>query len=89
MFNDCSSLSELDLSNWNTINVSNMSYMFNDCSSLSELDLSNFDTSNVNDMSSMFYGCNNLYHIKCKQAFKDWCETNQDTLKINFYNIWW
>jgi hypothetical protein len=41
-------------------------------------------------MLDMFEGCSSsLYYIKCKQAFKDWCETNQDTLKIIFYNIDW
>ena len=37
MFCGCSSLKELNLNNFNTINVTNMSYMFGDC--LDELKL--------------------------------------------------
>ena len=32
MFNGCSSLKELNLSNFNTNNVTNMEYMFSGCS---------------------------------------------------------
>ena len=58
MFSKCSSLTSLDLSNFNTDNVNNMSYMFNNCSSLATLNLSNFNTNNVKDMSEMFSGLN-------------------------------
>ena len=57
MFYRCSSLKELNLNNFNTDNVTNMSYMFFNCSSLKELDLNNFNTNNVTSMSGMFYGC--------------------------------
>ena len=60
MFYNCTSLQQLDLSNFNTENVKNMSVMFCDCSSLTELDLSNFNTENVKDMSGMFYDCSSL-----------------------------
>ncbi len=50
MFNGCSSLKELNLSNFNTNNVTNMASMFDGCSSLEELNLSNFNTNNVTDM---------------------------------------
>ena len=73
MFSNCSSLTSLDLSNFDTSKVTNMMGMFSMCSSLTSLDLSNFDTSKVTDMSNMFIGCHKLTHIKCKQAFKDWC----------------
>ena len=46
MFNQCSSLTSLNLSNFNTNNVQDMSYMFQLCSSLTSLNLSNFNTSN-------------------------------------------
>ena len=51
MFSGCSSLKELNLSNFNTNNVINMSCMFWECISLKELNLSNFNTNNVKDMS--------------------------------------
>ena len=46
---------ELDLSGFNTSNVTNMSQMFARMSNLTTLDLSNFDTSQVTDMSGMFF----------------------------------
>ena len=60
MFNDCSSLTSLDLSNFNTVNVKDMSLMFSGCSSLTSLNLSNFDTSNVTGIWGMFGGCSSL-----------------------------
>ena len=54
MFAGCSSLTSLNLSNFNTNNVNNMSFMFAGCSSLTSLNLSNFNTNNVNNMSNMF-----------------------------------
>ena len=50
MFSGCNSLSSLDLSNFNTQNVTDMSYMFCGCNSLSSIDLSNFNTQNVINM---------------------------------------
>ena len=44
MFYECSSLTNIDLSNSNTQNVTNMSCMFSGCSSLTNIDLSNFNT---------------------------------------------
>ena len=60
MFYNCSNLTSLDLSNFNTSKVDSMSSMFYGCRSLTSLDLSNFNTSNVTDMSSMFYYCRSL-----------------------------
>ena len=82
MFRYCSSLGSLDLSSFNTSNCTNFYGMFNNCSSLGSLDLSNFDTSKCTDFGYMFNNCNKLTHIKCKQAFKDWCITNQDSIKL-------
>ena len=58
MFSYCSSLTSLNLSNFNTNYVTNMSYMFYYCSSLTSLNLSNFNTKYVTDMSSIFRNVN-------------------------------
>ena len=60
MFYSCSSLTSLNLSNFNTSHVKTMSYMFYRCLSLTSLNLSNFDTLKVEDMNNMFYGCSSL-----------------------------
>ena len=60
MFYNCSSLTSLDLSNFDTSNVTNFSSMFFNCSSLTSLDLSHFNTSKASIMDSMFSGCSSL-----------------------------
>ena len=60
MFFGCEGLTILDLSNFDTRNVTNMEYMFSWCGSLTTLDLSSFDTRNVTSMIGMFYRCGNL-----------------------------
>ena len=60
MFFGCSSLTSLDVSNFDTSNVTSMFEMFYHCSGLTSLDVSNFDTSNVTSMRYMFSGCNDL-----------------------------
>ena len=47
MFSACKSLTSINLSNFNTQNVTNMSYMFSECKSLTSINLSNFNTQNV------------------------------------------
>ena len=51
---------DIDLSNFDTSNVTDMSAMFYGMSNLTSLNLSNFDTSRVTDMSSMFTFMYNL-----------------------------
>ena len=60
MFYYCSSLTFLDVSNFNTSNVTNMECMFASCKALTSLDLSNFNTSNVTNMKYMFDDCSAL-----------------------------
>ena len=51
MFEGCKSLIELEISNFDTTNVTLMHNMFKDCSSLQKINLTNFNTINVIDMS--------------------------------------
>ena len=63
MFFECSDIIEIDLSNFDTSQVTDMSCMFDGCVSLTSLNLSNFDTSRVIDMASMFRFCTSLAEI--------------------------
>ena len=54
MFAGCYFLKFLDILNFNTNNVKNMSYMLYECTSLEEIIISNFNTKNVDDMSYLF-----------------------------------
>lgn len=60
LFLQCSNLTSLDLSGFDTSKVTKMYGMFRECHSLTDLDLSNFDTSNVWTMDSMFEDCDSL-----------------------------
>ena len=60
MFNNCTSLTELDLSGSNSENVKDMSEMFNGCRALSKLVLTDFKTEQVTTMESMFCNCSKL-----------------------------
>lgn len=54
LFRQCSSLQEIDMSYFDTSNVTKMGYMFADCDMLDTLNLSAFNTTSVINMSSMF-----------------------------------
>ena len=60
MFEVCSDITEIDLSNFDTSNVQNMNEMFRDCISLTSFNFSNFITSKVLNMGSVFYNCSSL-----------------------------
>ena len=60
MFLKCMNIIELDLSHFNTNNVTNMSGMLEKCVSLKNINLTNFQTKNARDMSFMFYECESL-----------------------------
>ena len=63
MFDGCSKLTSLDVSNFNTANVTDMSHMFSECFRLTSLDLSSFNTSNVTSMVGMFQNSDVLTSI--------------------------
>jgi len=63
MFYGCSSLTNINLSNFDTNNVTDMRSMFGKCSSLTNINLSNFDTKNVTNMCYMFGKCSSLTNI--------------------------
>ena len=83
MFNYCKVLTSLDVSNFDTSNVTDMSWMFYDCIALTSIDVSNFDTSNVTDMSSMFSYCRSLTTIYVSNL---WSINNVTVSKDMFYN---
>ena len=93
MFLGCSSLTWLDLSNFNTSNVTDMSYMFYWCSWINELNLSNFNTSNVTNMASMFYNTPNLKTIYASNKFVttalSWDTSSKDMFSWTISVIWW
>ena len=63
MFQDANSLVALDVSNWDTSNVTLMYNMFHGASSLTNLDLLGWDVSNVLRMDNMFAGVSSMTHL--------------------------
>ena len=73
MFSGCEALTSLDVSKFNTQNVTNMAWMFSGCEALTSLDVSKFNTQNVIYMSGMFQSCKAL--------------TSLDVSKFNTKNV--
>ena len=63
MFHSCYSLSSIDVSSWNTSNVTSMEAMFTYCVSLTYFDANNWNTSNVTTMTNMFSSCISLISL--------------------------
>jgi len=60
LFSDCEFLTKIDLSDFDTSKVTNMSCMFYKCYSLESIDLYGFNTDIVTSLSCMFFSCYSL-----------------------------
>ena len=63
MFFFCKKIKSIDLSSFDTKNVTNMYSMFYECCNLENINLSSINTKNVINMSYMFNHCHNLKSI--------------------------
>ena len=63
LFDGCSDIIFIDLSDFDSSQVITTFSMFRGCSSLISLNLSNFDTSKVYQMGNMFEGCSSLISL--------------------------
>ncbi len=63
MFSQCTNLTSIDLSGFDTGTVTNMWAMFSNCHSLKNLDVSGFHTENVTNMCAMFGSCRSLENL--------------------------
>ena len=81
MFFECRRLTFIS-SNWNTHNVTNMSYMFSSCLSLKYLyDIMNWNTSNVTNMKGMFELCISLASLP---DISNWDTSNVQDMSFMF-----
>ena len=60
MFYNCKDIVEIDMTKFDTSQVTDMSEMFSLCSSLKSINVSNLITTNVQTMENMFYKCTDL-----------------------------
>ncbi len=63
IFKNCVNLKSLDLSEFDTSRITNMSELFSGCRSLTDLNLNDFKTGNVTNMEEMFFGCRSLTNL--------------------------
>lgn len=64
MFNKCENLKNLDLSNFNILDNTNLIHMFNGCSNLEKLDLSSLKIGNNNKINNIFDEMTKIKEIK-------------------------
>ena len=75
MFNNCQSITSLNLSGFDVSKVTNMNNMFKNCNKLTTLDISNFNMDKVTTYTDMFYNCTSLHQsgltmTNCNEATK-------------------
>ena len=66
MFGNCTKITKIDFSKFNTKNITSMKYMFYKCNNIQKLELSNFVTKNVTDMKYAFAYCEKLATLNFK-----------------------
>ena len=82
LFYGCESLTDLDLSSFDTSNVTVMSYMFAGCKKLTSLNISNWNTSNATLMFHMFESCESLTDLD----LSNFNTSNVTDMGYMFYN---
>ena len=86
MFCGCTSLSSIDLSGFNTVNVTDMSYMFMR-TGFTSLDLSSFSTYKVTQTDNMFRGCFGLTTIYVGSDWNTGAITSGADMFLNCSNL--
>ena len=101
---DCSymflnaSIITIDLSKFDTSEVTSMEYMFKNCKNLTNFNLNNNNLSNLKTMEGIFYNCNNLISItfenidfneltSLNEIFTDTNITYIDFINLNFNKL--
>ena len=83
LFSNCSNLTSVNFSGFNTSKVTNMTGMFYANFALKNLDLSSFDTSNVVYMNDMFSGMRELVNLNMSSF-----DTSRVEIMVNmFYDV--
>lgn len=81
MFQCCPNLVTVDVSSWDTSNVTDMQSMFHTCTSLTHIDVSNWDVSSVENMSFVFNNCASLSALNVSK----WKMNSATTMQQMFY----
>lgn len=80
MFQNCNSLTSLDLSEFSTDEATNLESLFVGCTTLKTLDISNFNTEKATNLGHMFSNCTNLETIIFPTTFTSGEDANMSYL---------
>lgn len=87
LFNNCTSLTSIDASDWNTKAISKLEKTFNNCIKLSEIKgLENIDTSNVTSIAGAFQSLNRSGSSYVSLNLENWDTSNVTFARNLFYN---
>ena len=76
-------ITTIDLSNWNTSNVTAMNGMFQGCSSLQSIKLSStFSCQKITNIGAIFNSCTNLTTITGRRLQKSWTRLHKHNCKL-------
>ena len=81
MFTDCTDILEVDLSEFDSSEVTQINNMFRGCTSLISVNFDNFDTSQVSYMGAFFYQCSSLTSVN----LSNFNISKVKTLRFSFY----
>lgn len=79
----CSGITDIDLSKWDTSNISNQSNLFYNCTKLKQIDLHTWNTQNVYNVSWMFSGTPKLTNLK---GVENWNVENVKYIEYWFHD---
>ena len=82
MFRSCSDIDEIDLSNFDNSQVTNMAFMFYSCQYLTSINFNNIVTSKVKHMNNMFIHCSRLASLDLSKFNTQ----NVESIRHMFYN---
>lgn len=77
----CTDLTHIDVSSWDTSNVTDFSNVFFWCKSLQSIDISNWDVSKAKYMQQMFYRCESLQQLD----LSSWNVSNVTSVREMFH----
>ena len=86
MFDNCLSLTSLELNSINTNNVKNMSYMFSNCSLIKKLNITSYNIREAKDLSYMFNNCYSLEELNINQTIFEPKNLSNISITDMFYN---
>ena len=94
MFRDCTSITEIDLSNFDDSELIHMHYMFLDCHSLKKIEMSNIKANKVNDAGFLFGNCYQIesinlanFDLNNNAQFHYMFDNCQSLISLNFPNF--